>query len=56
MEILAPIGSGITKTKTIHKNLKFKNFEKRKQEDQGLGALLDNTADNDHIKLDNREI
>ncbi len=27
-----------------------------KQEAQGLGALLDNMEDNDHIKLDNIEI
>ncbi len=30
--------------------------EKKKKEAQGLGALLDEMEDNDHIKLDNLEI
>ncbi len=46
-EISTPIASHVNGTK------KIQNFQKQKQEAQGLGALLDKMEDNDHIKLDN---
>ncbi len=36
--------------------LVHRTMKNEEQEAQGLGALLDKTEDNDHIKLDNIEI